>query len=237
MVLRALVAVVVLLALSKAALAQEAIRKPPPECERLDWNQERNDYGADPCVTALAFDPSVYFGQARGSTSPLGPPAHLVDARFIDAFDGNWLTFAIGFDQQRLLFRAVIVKRMKEMSPGWKYEEPHSMADAKRLLPDLVKWQEADLRACPGAVRKLLALENVKWLAFDETDRNRIKSAKAPEAITVVADRDTVIVRARGFALDSAAADGGGAAEWAREMYDLVTPCLKSATAPPPWEG
>jgi hypothetical protein len=118
------------------------------------------------------------------------------------------------------------------------------------------RWDEADLRNCPGALKQFLALPAqrgkpiwhpayVKWLKGQKAPRQ----PDATDDIIITADGDGVFVRvgsryypaANGLLLGDNATvvysqwNGGEGMEWALNMADVVRPCLKPANSPAPW--
>lgn len=129
---------------------------------------------------------------------------------------------------------------------------PTTREEVAAFLRLAVRWDEADLRSCEGALNQLLALPAqrgrqlwhpgyVGWL------KGRVP--KRPEEMIVTADGSGVYVRARSVSDPSALRPGLGAVDvvysqwnggegmaWALDMAKVVQPCLKPATAPAPWD-
>jgi hypothetical protein len=202
------------------------------------------------CMRAMAFDPEAYFGSNDGAEQDPLAPSGLVDAVFLRALHGPGWAFAIAngcpglaeadptckSDQRRPLLRAVTIKPPEEIPAAYN-RSPKSEAEMRGLLNAVMNWREADLRTCPGAVEALLALDDVRWQPFDEADQALI-TGQSPAQLLVIADPDTISVRAGGVMNAHAAHDmgqPGGAGAWAMTMRAVVEPCLKPTGAPPPW--
>ena len=200
--------------------------------------------------TALAFDPSNYFDDPGERWSP-DEPGGIVDARYESSLHGPRWSFAINpvcasgggrvgcpADRLQLLMRVVAWKTPTELPPGYHVPLHGTLGESLRVLDVAASWREADLKTCPGAVAALLSLENARWFDFDDADRDAI-AGREVDSLTVVADGDFVTVRAQGFAASTYAAstlgEEAGTSGWAQQMLKVVEPCLKPASAPPPW--
>ena len=224
----------------------EARRNRLAVCERTDWSPED---GIDPCVEALAFDPTIYFGDEFYDGDPIDPFPNSVDARFWDPFNGIEWAFAIDYTcsqranvcgEPHYLLRMISGRARNETPREGEYRAPQSKADAQRLLTETVKWQEADLNTCPGGLDHLRTLAATKWMPFPVWDYDIMRGNPGDpvEEIIITADGFTVEVRARTTTRSIAARDKGdedAPGGWAIAMYELVQPCLKPSTAAPPW--
>jgi hypothetical protein len=129
---------------------------------------------------------------------------------------------------------------------------PTSPAEAAVEFQAIAKWEEADLRACPGAMRQLLKFPAQRGATFWHPGFvRRLKGGTfvRPDELIVTADGSGVLVRARGMP-DPASGrlsvgggyaiysqwNGGEGMAWALDMAEVVKPCLKPAPGPTPWD-
>lgn len=192
---------------------------------------------------------------------------NLVDAVYMAALErfGGW-AFAVDLvcpkgawearEQCAPKLRMVSPRRTDEIAPeaakALKTHLPTTRAEVAANLRQSAKWEEADLRTCPGALHQLLALpaqvreslwhpRYVEWL--------RGKPPRPPEEIVVATDGAGVFVRARGTGDPSAGYpngsglsvqysqwNGGAGMAWAVAMAKVARPCLKPAVSPAPWD-
>ncbi len=203
------------------------------------------------CLLAMAFDPGIYFGAAEEDESDQLQPHGLVEATFVRALRGPLWAFAISttscpglldtdarcsFDRRRPLLRAVTIKPAGEIPPGHT-RFPQTAREMPPFLDATLNWREADLWTCRGAVDALLALDKVRWQAFDPVDRGAI-TGRPPREIVVTADADSILVRGGRVTSVHAARDEGqpgGSGAWAIRMMAVVEPCLRPTSAPLPW--
>lgn len=203
------------------------------------------------CRGVLAFDTRAYFG-AGTIDDDRESPGGLVDAHYNQSFRGPIWAFAIDNacpgirdagggcrpDDRRLLLRAVTMDRAAKRPPEWVGVSPRSASDMRRFLDAVADWREADLRACPGALKTLNRLSAIPLPAFDDQTRRLIEGRSQTREIIVTADPDSVWVRAGtleyGFATQDMGQPGTVGA-WAKQMLDVVRSCLKPTSAPAPW--
>lgn len=224
----------------------------------------------------MLFDPDSFFGEARALTDDPDDEAepeenfatpNLVDATYRIALRryGNGWTFAVdmvctsGSDDPRACapkLRLVSFRKRDEIpaSVRERLEDhlPTSPAEAATEFREIAKWEEADLRTCPGALRQLLRFPAQRGDSF--WDPGYVRWLKGgtiagPESIVVTTDGSGVLVRARGMrdpsserpAVDGGYAiysqwNGGEGMAWAIDMAEVVKPCLKPASSPAPWD-
>jgi hypothetical protein len=202
------------------------------------------------CLIALAFDPKTYFETDAFGRGDALRPGGVVDAVYIAGRGGPRWAFAIDTvcdpagapscqaDQFRLVLRAVTIDRVGRTPPEWIGRPPQTEAEMRRFLAAGANWREADLRSGPGATKALLSLEDVPTRPFDDWTRGVI-TGLAPDQVVVIADANTIRVRAGGVMggvafHDTGGADGAG--DWAQRMLEVAKPCLKPAAVPAPWE-
>jgi hypothetical protein len=277
--LRAVAALVLLSPSAAARAAPVDVRGPSSPTTKVAnecWTRAADVGGLDAfglgkCLIAgLAFEPGRYFSAGYEATNydPAQPGDPIVDAVFSNSYP-QW-AFAVDLDcpykgqvgappKCSLMLR---VASWKSPTPRASYSEfleglggevrPASppVAEVRRYLDASVDWREADLRACPGAVHALLAIEAVQWFSFDQLVREQAATGKPLEAETVyegpVPYLNRITVRAYdgkrvlpgGGTLTSASAlaDAGGTSHWAKTMLKIVEPCLKPASVPAPWD-
>lgn len=134
-----------------------------------------------------------------------------------------------------------------------KYLLPTSEAEVALTLQTTAKWQEADLRTCPGAMKQLLALPAQRGEPIWHprySDFLQGEQPKEPDELIITADGAGVYVRAsgrgdpsngrlsehRGTHVVYSQWNGGTGMAWALKMASVVQPCLKPATVPAPWD-
>jgi hypothetical protein len=204
------------------------------------------------CLTwELAFRPDLYF--RNDVADDPNEAGGIVDAVYSGARGGPRWAFAIdhacpgavGYPsacpsgQEELLIRVVSVKPVSAIPPGVHGAAAPTPDGVRAYLDRVLDWRVADLRACPGAVKALLALEHVQWFTFDDEDRSYIARNEPPSQVIVVDDGEIIAVRARGFYSTYAAGefkDSGAISGWAENMRKVAEPCLKPETAPAPWD-
>lgn len=131
---------------------------------------------------------------------------------------------------------------------------PESLSETFLDFKSLVRWMEADIRSCRGALDHLLAFPRTAKTK-DFWHKQYVEFLKGvevetPDEIFITADGDGVLIRARGFANPSSKntgtlgekfvmhsdRNGGPGYDWALEMKAIVEPCLNPSTALAPWE-
>jgi hypothetical protein len=132
---------------------------------------------------------------------------------------------------------------------------PKSREEMATGMAITLKWQEANLRTCKGAMQQLDALDDGSPKLWGPGYRRWLRgSVKRPETdeIIVSTDGDGIWLTANSRPEPDNAANlsgpsakyhwegrngGGFAAEWAGKMLEIAKPCLKPATAPAPWSN
>lgn len=139
-----------------------------------------------------------------------------------------------------------------EVHEQYKTFMPTSPAEAAQEFAITAKWEEADLRTCPGAMRQLLRFPAQLGNSFWHPGYVRSlkgETVAAPKELFFTVDGSGVLVRARskpdpsngnlaaggGYAIYQQWNGGEGMA-WALDMAEVVRPCLKPAPGPAPWE-
>lgn len=238
------------------------------------WNRYERSYGF--WHDRMLFNPDIFFDDAAAlppvpaeDVEPIEDYAtpNLVDATYriaLRRYGAGW-TFAVDMDCPAApesangcapKLRMVRFRTRDEIAPEdhaqFKDHLPTSPAEVAQEFRAIAKWEEADLRTCPGAMRQLLRFPAqqgnslwhpgyVRWLKGG--------AVNAPDALIVTADGSGVLVRARGkpdpassragvgsgYAIYSQWNGGEGMA-WALEMAEVVKPCLAPAPGSAPWD-
>jgi hypothetical protein len=134
--------------------------------------------------------------------------------------------------------------------------QPISQAEAAEDYQITQSWLEADLRTCkgalphlrkfPGLIRQLWAPKYLDWLDGSKMPKDK---DDGKGEIIVTADGDGFVIRANGranpadFGMAGTSSDiiisesnGGESYDWAKNFARIVEPCLKTASAPAPWD-
>jgi hypothetical protein len=250
----AIAAVIGFIWMSSAAAGEPPAGSYLAKCER-DWKSSAKPSEEYPCTLELGFDPSLHFRTERDDEPYLLDHYGLVEASFFPgAYDQepNW-SFSIqlgcpavdataskcDWKDWRPILRAVTWKPREQLPSDWKYSPVRSREEARQKLAKEALWREADLKTCPGGVQKLLDLENVSWMLFDDSDRQHIQGEPVTELVVPSGHSSYFFVRAGGLTDTTASQDEGyerGPGAWAKEMLQLVEPCLRMLSLPPPWD-
>jgi hypothetical protein len=236
----------------------------PSEAEYEAWSVEYGDR-YDQWYFALLFDRDLYFHDGWRPGREV-QTTNLVDAHYSVAlrrFGAGW-AFAVEMECPvrvagsasdpnacRPLLRMVSAKPQDSPAPAWLENFlPKSREEVARVLEATFDWREADLRACPAALKQLTDFPKVAGAIWPQPYLRWLDGAAVapPDNIAVTADGDAVSLRAAarsdpaspralagqtGYAADQY--NGGDAYDWAIAMHGAVEPCLKPATAPAPW--
>ncbi len=138
----------------------------------------------------------------------------------------------------------------KEKIVPKKIERPVSQRQVVTNFQPFVQWRETDLRKCKPALNHLVEFpaNNDLWHPkFKSWIKG--KSYTPSDDIVVTMDGDSVFIRARGEANPTSPyvsgqqkyivyddRNRGDGYSWAKEMRELVEPCLGPSDASPPWE-
>lgn len=253
-------------------------RSAEPCDEQRRFEAWHNRYGDlyDLWHDRMLLDTNIYFGEAKPLPATAQEDAernddyqtpNMVDAVYriaLRRYSAGW-AFAVDMVCSGAAdntagcapkLRMVRFRTREEIAPEvqekYKTFMPTSPAEAAQEFAITAKWEEADLRSCPGAMRQLLRFPAQQGNSFWHPGHVRwLKGGTvvAPKELVVTADGSGVLVRARGkpdpssgkLGVDGGYAiyeqwNGGEGMAWALDMAEVVRPCLKPAPGPAPWE-
>jgi hypothetical protein len=233
--------------------------KTQTEKEAAETDAYWDEYGErrEKWVMQLAFDPTIYFFDPDSSNVPLDT-RNAVDAQFWHGRSGIDWAFAIergcpGSDElawracpkSAPLIRVARGKLASENSKAVNGLRPKTEEEMRAALQLWMRWEEADLSTCKGALDHLAKLNRFEgdkvWSDREERDILNKPEKRSTEDIMVHADADHVVVRAKSYDFNETHiwTDNGGSGThgaWARDMMAIAKPCLKPTTATPPWK-